>query len=52
MDWIVIAQVMDRWHDLVDAVINLRVSQNTGNFFFTRLGFFSFSGRTLLRGIN
>ena len=32
MDWIVLAQDMDRWRTLVSAVMNLRVPWNAGNF--------------------
>jgi hypothetical protein len=32
MDWIDLAQDRDRWRDLVNAAVNLRVLQNAGNF--------------------
>jgi hypothetical protein len=31
MDWIELAQDMDRWWALEDAVMNLRVPENAGN---------------------
>jgi hypothetical protein len=31
MDWIELAQVEDRWRPLVDAIMNLRYSQNAWN---------------------
>jgi hypothetical protein len=39
-----------RWRALVNTVMNLRVPQNAGNFL-SSLGRFSFSGRTLLYGV-
>jgi len=41
--------VRDRWRDLLIGAINLRVSQNAGNF--TSKGPFGFSGRATLCGV-
>ena len=32
IDWIKLAQDRDKWGSLVNAVINIRVAQNSGNF--------------------
>jgi len=50
MDWIDLVQNRDGWRGLVDAVMNLRVPQNAGNFL-TGWEPVSFSRRTLLRDV-
>jgi hypothetical protein len=47
MDSIDLAQDKDRWRAVVNAVMNLQVPQNAGNFL-TSWGPVSFSGRSLL----
>jgi hypothetical protein len=49
MDWIDLAQDRDRWQELVNAGMNLRVPLNAGNFL-TSCKPGSFSRRTLFRG--
>ena len=51
MDWIGLAQVRDRWHALVNAVMNLHVPYNVGNFL-TSSKPVRFSRRTLIHGVS
>jgi hypothetical protein len=51
VDWIELAQDRNRWREIVNTVMNLRGSKNTGNFL-TSCKPVSFSRRTLLHGLS
>jgi hypothetical protein len=51
MDWIDVAQDRDKWRAVANAIMNLWVPQNAGNFLTSRHPV-SFSRRTQLHGIS
>jgi hypothetical protein len=51
IDWIDLAQHRNRWWVLVNVAMNLQAQHNAGDFSSSR-GCVSFSGRTLLHGVN
>jgi len=51
MDWIGLAQDRDRWRTLVNAITNLRVPYNAGNFLISCKSV-SLSRRTVLHGVS
>ena len=51
MDWMELAQDRDRFQVLVNAVMNLRVQYNSGNFLSSCKPFI-FTRRTLLHGVS
>ena len=51
MDWIGLAQDRDRWWAVVNAVMNLQLPQNAGNFL-TNHELVSLSRRTVLHGVS
>jgi len=51
MDWIDVALDRDRWCELVNAVMNLRVPYNAWNYL-TNIEPVSFSRRALLHGVS
>ena len=50
MDWIDLIRDMDRWRDLINAVINLQVPYNAENFLTSREPVI-FSRKILLHGV-
>jgi hypothetical protein len=51
MEWINVAQDRDRWQELMNAVMNLQVPYNAGNFL-TNWELISFTRRTLIQEVS
>jgi hypothetical protein len=51
VDWMHLAQERNQWRDLLNTVMNLRISLEAGNFLMSSVTV-SFSRRTLLHGVS